>query len=333
MINLFICSAVNEDIIFLSSIYIKKKASKKDMVLAVDGSLIANANLLLSSYPASSFYQIKNLLICLRFFISNRFKWERCYILNPNPINIFNIILLKLVGIKITSVIHDVEPHYSGLRGWIYGFQNLIMRKFCDELVVYSQYSKVVLERMGIKKTSLISIENLRTPAENSCINIPVEKKYDFIWWGRPESYKGIKYLEGFSELCLKKGCSFLVLSPLNKKHSDVGGRLSKFVNVTYIDERVSNEELFKLVASSRVNVCPYISATQSGIVSFCAALGVPTIAFDVGAMSEQLDLLKCGLIVENMKDVRIFEYLNSLTVERQIEIKMNYYKVMEMMG
>lgn len=58
---------------------------------------------------------------------------------------------------------------------------------------------------------------------------------------------------------------------------------------VSFINRWLEPDEIPPLVAAARFVVLPYTSATQSGIVPFASALGVPAIAAAAGGITEQV--------------------------------------------
>ena len=73
-----------------------------------------------------------------------------------------------------------------------------------------------------------------------------------------------------------------------------------------YVDEGLlqvhnrylSNAELVSFITNARCVVCPYIDATQSGVIMSAFAFGKPVIATSVGALPEMVEDGRHGLIV-----------------------------------
>ena len=63
-------------------------------------------------------------------------------------------------------------------------------------------------------------------------------------------------------------------------------------------DGYVPDKEVEPCFAAADVNVCPYISATQSAIVQIAFGFEMPVIATDVGGLPEAVTDGRTGLIV-----------------------------------
>ena len=83
--------------------------------------------------------------------------------------------------------------------------------------------------------------------------------------------------------------------------------RYEKNPNYMFINRYISNEELVSLISNSIAVVCPYIDATQSGVIMSAFALNKPVIATNVGALPETVEDGRYGLLVP-LKDSKALE-------------------------
>lgn len=65
-----------------------------------------------------------------------------------------------------------------------------------------------------------------------------------------------------------------------------------------FINRFITNEELVSLISNSIAVVCPYIDATQSGVIMSAFALNKPVIATNVGALPEMVKDGRTGFLV-----------------------------------
>jgi glycosyltransferase involved in cell wall biosynthesis len=65
-----------------------------------------------------------------------------------------------------------------------------------------------------------------------------------------------------------------------------------------FINRYIANEELVSLLSNSITVVCPYIDATQSGVIMSAYALNKPVIATNVGGLPEMVDDGRYGFLV-----------------------------------
>lgn len=67
----------------------------------------------------------------------------------------------------------------------------------------------------------------------------------------------------------------------------------------TVLNRYIPNEELVELITNAKFVVCPYLEATQSGVVMTAFALNTPVIATDTGAFAEYIEDWKTGRLVK----------------------------------
>lgn len=323
--NIAINLAINEDIEFISNKISEVVLEKNDFYLTHSNSNLKKTefkiNFSFKAFKASSPKQLINFILLIKH-ISILRKADKTYLLSANVANIFIIPFLSLFKTNLIVVVHDALTHYKGVRGKIFKLQNDIIYFFSDNVIVFSDYCKRISQELyGIPEP--ISLP-LPTPSEQYPRENNTVKKYDFVWWGRPEDYKGINLLYEFSKKINEDNLGLLIIAkinPLDKKYLD----LYDANNVEIISEYLEIDKLISIIQSVWVNICPYQSATQSGIISFCTYLGIPTIAHDVGGLSSQIFDNKNGFLVDNILNVNALELLNKCKKIKQDDIQKLY--------
>ena len=118
------------------------------------------------------------------------------------------------------------------------------------------------------------------------------------IWFGRSETYKGLESIGPIAKNLCERAPKLRILVAGRGVTNRLNGA-EKFNNVDVLDEYINDEELADLVARSFCCILPYTSATQSGVAVFSLGMGVPVVAFDLGAFSEQIINNENGLLVQ----------------------------------
>lgn len=290
--SLYINTAINEDIQFIGYRFYESLGCK-GCYLTAKGDVFAKGEGCrpeLRDYPASSVKQILNLYSIINFLFKLP-RGEKVYFLSPSPLIIAVIPLIFLMGVSFSALVHDVKPHYDGLRGRLYRLQNRLIFKWAESIYVFSSFSKsdasLTYPSSKAKKVVLPLPSPVEVDTGREHIVSSNEKEFDFVWWGRAEDYKGVGLLPVLASEIGRAGKSLLVVGNFSS-YPLVKEDLSSAENVTFIDGFVETRRLADLVSKCRINLCPYLSATQSGVVAFCACLGVPSIVSRVGGLPEQ---------------------------------------------
>lgn len=123
-------------------------------------------------------------------------------------------------------------------------------------------------------------------------------KESDILFFGRMSPYKGLRYLISAVEIVKKTLPDVKVMiaggGNINKELPEE--KLNK--NFIVYNRYISNEEIAGYVANTKIVVCPYTDATQSGVVMTAFAFGKPVIATDVGGFPDVINHNETGLLV-----------------------------------
>ena len=279
-------------------------------------------NRLLRSRQTSPKQLINALLVIYSMCIKRR-NHKRVLFSGPTVSNLFCVPIARLLGYEVRSIIHDPKPHYGGIRGFFYQWQTEVSVNLSHRIYVFSDYSKRLLGKASYKACVL----PLSSPAEKFSTSRPKPlsaRQFDAIWFGRPEKYKGYNELIPIAKRMGESGRSLLVVTRV--ENNTVFRRLSEMSNVRFINGYVPTYELASLVGSAKVNLCPYHSATQSGVISFAAAMGTPTIVSDVGALREQVLRLRSGFSSATL-DVGTPTFWDSVMLFSASDIREQYMK------
>jgi glycosyltransferase involved in cell wall biosynthesis len=199
---------------------------------------------------------------------------QRVYFLLPHP---WDVVLSKKIHkkteIEVVRAIHDNKPHKGEV--WPSKWTIRSMARNADYLVTYSNFVAGSLKKM--KKPLLVtSIYEYPIPTK-------IKKENFVLHFGRMKKYQGIDNLEKAWPLLKTKNINLIVAGNLRrrKKHVTAG--------VDYIKKWMTNDEIEKLIASSRLVVLPYKEASQSGIIPLAHSLYTPVVITPVGGMTEQV--------------------------------------------
>jgi glycosyltransferase involved in cell wall biosynthesis len=195
-------------------------------------------------------------------------------------------------------IVHDAAPHPGlrdsllsliSVRKWRQVDSCVTLSSFCAEILRSRLNVPLIESRLGMVNGNLVVIEDFEDHFRRNAKN--------FVCFGRMEQYKGISLLlDAFEDL--KSHDPEVHLKILGSKLSASVGDRALALGVDVRTGWFSDEQLAAALSTSGVVVLPYLSATQSGVAATALANGLPVIVTDVGAMREQVDNERTGLVV-----------------------------------
>ncbi|WP_404985304.1 glycosyltransferase family 4 protein [Chryseobacterium sp. M5] len=125
---------------------------------------------------------------------------------------------------------------------------------------------------------------------------------FNILFFGRISPYKGIKFLlEAFVDILSTKKYTDITLTIAGSGDFDFDIEpYKKYPEIKIINEFIIPENLANFIFNSSVVVCPYIDATQSGVVMSAYAFKKPVIATNVGGLPEMVKDQLTGIIIES---------------------------------
>lgn len=126
-----------------------------------------------------------------------------------------------------------------------------------------------------------------------------IEIKYDFIFYGNIEKYKGIDLLVDVFK-CKELNNLNLLIVGRGKEDKKISKIVDKMENVTFINRYVSNEDLAKYIKQSKYVILPYVTATGSQTVQIANYYEKMVLATKVGCFAEYIKEGRNGIFIEN---------------------------------
>lgn len=128
-----------------------------------------------------------------------------------------------------------------------------------------------------------------------------VSDNFNILFFGRISPYKGIKFLlDAFVEILSTKKYPNMTLTIAGSGNFDFEiESYRQHPEIKILNEYIYPENLANLIFNSSVVVCPYIDATQSGVVMSAYAFKKPVIATNVGGLPEMVKDRSTGIIIE----------------------------------
>jgi glycosyltransferase involved in cell wall biosynthesis len=215
---------------------------------------------------------------------------------------LFELMVLKLLGISIVWTVHNVSSHEQRYPRWERGFRMLFSRRFANHLIAHCRSAEeTIREAYRLDSTVPITViphgnyigkypRNIsRADARDGFDLGPDELVYAF--FGRIRPYKQAPYLvETFK--CIDEDATLIVAGnpstkslrrTLLKKSEDSDDVETKL-------EFVPDEEVSRYFEAADVIVLPYQDILTSGSAILAMSLACPVIAPQIGCLSKLID-------------------------------------------
>lgn len=204
------------------------------------------------------------------------------------------IMLLCHKKTKIYQMIHDVIPHKGDKQEKKVHLMNKTVCKLADYIVLCNRkYIESASNIYGIDHNKLRWVDMWRRFPQYT------QPRYTkrILFFGRLNLYKGIDNL-----VEIVKKCANIQFDIVGKVDSQVENdvlELRAMSNVNMKTGYVSDREMEDAFINADWVILPYKSATQSGVIIDGYRYGRPCIAFNVGAVSEQIEDGVSGYLIK----------------------------------
>lgn len=236
--------------------------------------------------------------------------------------HLWNVLLMMLCPrtVKVVAV-HDVIPHD---KNHAMAACNFVTCKMADHIILRNKkYKKVLAEKYRLPEREITCLELWRHFPPEMCS--PHSGK--FLCFGRIRKYKGFDLLEGI--IGRTPQIQYQVVGEPDEESIAIVNKLKKYPNVFVDDREVSDKEMENYFKGADWAVLPYASATQSGVIVDACKYSRPVIAFNVGAISEQVKEGETGFLVPQ-KDVKgfvnVISKVNKFSAEELDDFSHNAY-------
>ena len=246
--------------------------------------------------------------------------WRYIKKLRPDIIH-FEVASLRSLGLipflfdsnKICITIHDPVPH-SNENSLKSRLAKLLFLKtpFKRTYFFYSDFSRILFENHNKKDVyPKVVLRMYPYSIYKRFLNKTARQKSHILFFGSINPYKGVINLLKTIPMVLDVFEDEMFIIAGRKKENylideTLIDRCRGWVRI--IDRYIPNEDLSLLIEKAKFVVCPYLDATQSGVLMTSFAFNTPVIATDVGAFPEYIEQGVTGLIIPVNDPVKLAE-------------------------
>jgi glycosyltransferase involved in cell wall biosynthesis len=166
---------------------------------------------------------------------------------------------------------------------------NFVFDKFTANLKLKESLDRINIIPFGLFETYALYSDQEHIP-DNSYFNI--------LFYGFIRPYKGLDTLLKAMYLVHQEIPNARLTIAGSGSLADYDNNLLNKSYITLLNKNLSNSELVSMNRDAHVVVCPYKSASQSGIVATSFMLGKPVVASNVGAFQEAISDNYSGMLV-----------------------------------
>lgn len=247
-------------------------------------------------------FDLKELFKIIKWINSKNFD-----VIFFETLHVWNLAIMLCCHRKnvIFQMIHDLIPHQGDKQEKSVHLMNKAVCKLADYIVLCNQkYVSKVTEIYGVPQKKVRVIEMWR--------RFPKYTKPSYskraLFFGRMNPYKGVDNLLEIAKLCPE--IQFDVVGRVDPQVQNLVEELRKLPNITMNTGYVTDKEMEQAFIKADWIVLPYNSATQSGVVIDGYRYGRPCIAFNVGAITEQVADGISGYLIPKANNVAFSEKL-----------------------
>ena len=257
---------------------------------------------------------------------------------------IFNMIIAKLLLVKIALTIHDVQSFSKKNKS---SFYSKIIYFFSDVILTHNQFSKeeMILNQPFLKNKieiiphgnyiPFINIENDQQASRNR-IQIPLDKKV-LLFFGMIKTVKGLDVLLNAMPEIIKCNNDILLLIA-GKPWRDDFSKYEKLIDDLKIKDYckldikfIDHKDVASYYSASDVVVLPYRKIYQSGVLMMSLCYKKPVIVSNLPSFKEIVDDKKTALFFKSEDSNSLSLTVNDLINNEDLmsDINKNAYKLM----
>ena len=233
------------------------------------------------------------------FTLSSIIKWinnEKFDVIFFETLHVWNLVIMLCCHrkTKIFQMIHDFIPHEGDKQARYVAIMNKAVCKMADYIVLANQkYVPKVAEIYGVDPKHVCYVDMWRRFPNYT------EPRYTkhALFFGRMNPYKGVDNLIEIAKLCPEVHID--AVGRVDSQMKELVYQLNSLPNVAMNNGYVTDDEMADAFINADWIILPYNSATQSGVIIDGYRYGRPCIAFNVGAIPEQVSEGTSGYLLE----------------------------------
>ncbi len=222
-------------------------------------------------------------------------------------------------NVPVVMTVHDPVSHSGGPpKDGLFWKSLMWFRRRASRLIVHGPRMQAELEGLDgdlAERVDVIPHGVLSQADADQALS--AGEPATFLFFGRVESYKGLRYLLDANDILRSRGrASKLIIAGTGPDLETHRPRLAASDCVELINRFVPPADVASLFRRSTAVVLPYMDATQSGVATIALANSRPVIATPVGDLPDVVIHGRTGLIVRPRDAKSLAEAMESLIAD-----------------
>lgn len=207
-------------------------------------------------------------------------------------LHVWNLFLMWMCPqCVLIEAVHDVVPH--DLSSVVRLCTKIICQRADHVILRNEKYMQLFSDVYRVPLSRITCFALWRYfPPEDRCTH-----SGKFLFFGRIRKYKGLDKLEEFIKNT--PDIAYQVVGKPDEKSKPALETIRQYNNVELVDHEVTDLEMIRFFHEADWVIIPYLSATQSGVIVDSYKFSRPIIAFNVGAICEQIEDGVTGFLIE----------------------------------
>lgn len=217
------------------------------------------------------------------------------------------------ISAKKIAICQNVFPHSEGafkfLADPVHREAAKMFLSKMNRLVAMSNADRKIISGIFAKKETGLYIEPPyamqglgKMPKEVAKKQLGLPGRNVLLFFGFVREYKGLRYLlEAMPKIIEQTNAQLLIVGEFWQDKKNYGQMIEKLgigKNITIVDRYVADGEIPAYFSAADAVVLPYISISESGVISMAFNFGTPVISTDVGGNPDNIENEVNGFLV-----------------------------------
>ncbi|WP_448719866.1 glycosyltransferase family 4 protein [Microbacterium natoriense] len=212
---------------------------------------------------------------------------------------------------RVLLFVHDAEPH-PGEDGFVRRSLTALQRRNADGAVVLSKHVEELLVAQKIfEHDRLWRTVHPAFDAPSTPVRTLNRQPLVIGFFGRMSKYKGLDL--GVKTVAVLRERGYEIDFRIVGQGIPLDTPGISHVSNTLDDRWISQDDVVRTISTFDILLLPYVEASQSGVLAYAMALGIPSVVTPVGGLIEQALETRAAVIAESVTAASLADSIEAL--------------------